>query len=1062
MWLIRAALRRPISVIVIVIALALTSILALLRTRIDIFPELDLPVIYVAQPYGGMSPQQMEGFLAYYYEYHFLYINGIENVEAKTIQGTALLRLTFHPGTDMSQALAQTISYVNRARAFMPPGTVSPFVIRYDAGTLPVGYLVFNSATRTLGEIQDFALNRVRPVFATLPGVSSPPPFGGNQRTIVINVDPAKLHAYGLSPENVVQALISGNSIEPAGNANIGDYQMLVTTDSTVQQITGLLDIPLHTGSGPGVYLRDIGSVSDSSDILAGYALVNGKRTIYIPVTKRPDASTITVVNEVRDSLPRFQSLVPEDIKITYEFDQSVYVREALSSVSREGLLGALLTGFTILFFLRDWRSSLIVVITIPFALLCAAVALWATGQTINIMTLGGLALAVGVLVDEGTVLMENIHVHLAKGEPKARAVLNASREVAIPRLLAMLCVLAVFLPSFFMTGPAKSLFLPLALAVGFSMGASYLLSSSLVPVLSNWLLKSETGHKENSTETGFDRFRERFFRVLDRVTKRPTILFGTYAVLAALVLVLIAPHLAREIFPSAASNQFRLRFDAPDGTRVPVTEQMTRKVLDIINREAGPGNVDLTLGYVGTQGSSYPINAVFLWTSGPHEAILNVALKPGASISLTDLEEKLRKTLPQEFPGSHFSFDPGDLVSQILNFGTPSVIEVATTGPQYNDVLSYAGKVQQELAKVTELRDLGYEEPLHYPTVNVSVNRVMAGQLGTTADQIGQAVVSATGSSRFVSPNYWRDPRSGVSYQVQVEVPQAQMTSTKDIETIPVASSTGAHPLLNQVASVRLGTVPGELDRQNGLWLIGLSANLGRNDLGAASREINRAIARAGTPPRGVSVQVRGQVTAMSQIFGNLSIGLVIAIFVIFLLLAANFESVRLSLIVLSTTPAVLAGSILMLLITGTSLNLESFMGTIMAIGVAVANAILLVTFAEQSRKAGADAKTAARNAAGERLRPVLMTSLAMITGMIPMALAIGRGSEGTAPLGRAVIGGLLVATAATLLVLPTVFAIVQRRASLTSPTLDPDDPGFSDSGFEETGSAGSPEVAR
>jgi len=1052
MWLIRAALRRPISVIVIVVALALTSILALSRTRIDIFPELDLPVIYVAQPYGGMSPQQMEGFLAYYYEYHFLYINGIENVEAKAIQGTALLRLTFHPGTDMSQALAQTISYVNRARAFMPPGTVSPFVIRYDAGTLPVGYLVFNSASRTLGEIQDFALNRVRPVFATLPGVSSPPPFGGNQRTIVINVDPAKLHAYGLSPENVVRALISGNSIEPAGNANIGNYQMLVTTDSTVQQITGLLDIPLRTGPGPGVYVRDVGTVSDASDILAGYAVVNGKRTIYIPVTKRPDASTITVVNEVRDSLPRFQSLVPEDIKISYEFDQSVYVREALSSVSREGLLGALLTGFTILFFLRDWRSSLIVVITIPFALLCAVVALWATGQTINIMTLGGLALAVGVLVDEGTVLLENIHVHLTKGELKAHAVLNASREVAIPRLLAMLCVLAVFLPSFFMTGPAKSLFLPLSLAVGFSMGASYLLSSSLVPVLSNWLLKSETDHTENSKQTGFDRFRQRFLDVLDRVTKRPAILLASYAVLAALVLLLIAPRLAREIFPSAASNQFRLRFDAPDGTRVPVTEEMARRVLDIINREAGRGNVDLTLGYVGTQGSSYPINAVFLWTSGPHEAILNVALKPGASISLNDLEEKLRKKLPQEFPGSHFSFDPGDLVSQILNFGTPSVIEVATTGPQYNDVLSYAGKIQQELAKIPELRDLGYEEPLHYPTVNVNLNRVMAGQLGTTADQIGQAVVSATGSSRFVSPDYWRDPRSGVSYQVQVEVPQAQMTSTKDIETIPVASTTGAHPLLNQVASVRLGTLPGELDRQNGLWLIGLSANLGRNDLGTASREINQAIARAGAPPRGVTVQVRGQISAMSQIFGNLSIGLVVAIFVIFLLLAANFESVRLSLIVLSTTPAVLTGSVLMLLITGTSLNLESFMGTIMAIGVAVANAILLVTFAEQNRKAGADATTAARNAAGERLRPVLMTSLAMITGMIPMALAIGRGSEGTAPLGRAVIGGLLVATAATLLVLPTVFAIVQRHASLDSPTLDPDDPGF----------AGSPEVAR
>ena len=466
---------------------------------------------------------------------------------------------------------------------------------------------------------------------------------------------------------------------------------------------------------------------------------------------------------------------------------------------------------------------------------------------------------------------------------------------------------------------------------------------------------------------------------------------------------------------------------------------------------------MDLTLGYVGVQGSSYPINTVFLWTSGPHEAILNVALKPGASISVHDLEEKLRKALPQEIPGSHFSFDPGDLVSQILNFGTPSVIEIATTGPQYNDVLSYAGKMQQELAKIAELRDLGYEEPLHYPTVNVNVNRVMAGQLGTTADQIGQAVVSATGSSRFVAPNYWRDPRSGVSYQVQVQVPQAQMTSTKDIETIPVASTTGAHPLLNEVASVRFGTVPGELDRQNGLWLIGLSANLGRSDLGTANRDINRAIVRAGTPPRGVTVQVRGQISAMNQIFGNLSVGLVVAMVVILLLLAANFESVRLSLIVLSTAPAVLAGSILMLLITGTSLNLESFMGTIMAIGVAVANAILLVTFAEQNRKAGADAKTAARNAAGERLRPVLMTSLAMITGMIPMALAIERGSEGTAPLGRAVIGGLLFATAATLLVLPTVFAIVQRRAPMASPTLDPDDPDF-----EETGFAGSPEGAR
>jgi len=1042
MWLVRLALRRPITIMVIVVAIALSSILAVQRTRIDIFPTLDLPVIYVAQPYGGMSPQQMEGFISYYYEYHFLYINGIESVEAKSIQSTALLRLSFHAGTNMSEALAQTVSYVNRAHAFMPPGTVSPFVIRFDAGTLPVGYLVFSSPSRTLSEIQDLALNRVRPVFATLPGVSSPPPFGGNQRTIVINVDPQKLHAYGLSPDNVVQALTTGNSIQPAGNVDIGTTNALVTTDSTVTQINDLLDIPLHPGSGASIYLRDVGSVKDTSDVLAGYALLNGQRTIYIPVTKRPDASTITVVNEVRQNIERFQSLIPQDIKITYEFDQSQYVRASLLSVLREGLIGAGLTGLMILLFLGDWRSSLIVVITIPFALLTAVVLLRLTGQTINIMTLGGLALAVGVLVDEGTVLMENIHVHLAQKEKKAQAVLAASREVAVPRLLAMLSVLAVFLPSFFMTGPAQSLFVPLSLAVGFSMGASYLLSSSLVPVLANWILKQEENEAEHPKEERFDRFRKRFQAVLERIMAFPKLLLGAYAVVAVLIVGLLGPRLAEEIFPSSASTQFRLRIDAPDGTRVAVTEALVQKVLAAITREAGAGNLDLTLGYIGTQPSSYPINTVFLWTSGSQQAIMNVGLNPGAKISLRSLEEKLREKLPQEFPGTHFSFDPGDLISQTLNFGAPSSAEVAIMGPQYGDVQSYANRVQQELAKVKELRDVEFEEPLRYPTVNVHIDRVLAGQLGATANDVGAAIVTATASSRFVAPNYWRDPKSGVSYQVQVQVPQPAMTSLKDIETIPVNSNTGTHPLLSQVAAIQSTTVPGELDRQNGMWMIIASANVGNSDFARAAKEIDRAIAKAGQAPRGVTTQVRGQVSALKQIFAELAIGLALAVIVILLLLTANFQSLRLALIVVSSAPAVLVGAILMLLLTGTTLNLESFMGTIMAMGVAVANAILLVTFAEQNRRNGADPVSAARAAAAERLRPVLMTSLAMIAGMIPMALAIGRGSEETAPLGRAVIGGLFAATLATLFLLPTVFGIVQKGASLKSPSLDPEDP--------------------
>src|SRR5437870_4852428 len=497
MWLIRAALRRPITILVAVIAIALTAAFGVSRIRIDIFPDLNLPVIYVAQPYGGMSPAQMEGYINYYYEYHFLYVNGIESVESKSIQNTALLKLTFHPGTDMAEALAQTIGYVNRARAFMPPGTVGPFIMRFDAGTVPVGYLVFRSETRSLGDIQDLALNRVRPQFATLPGLTSPPPFGGSQRTIVIRVDPDRLRSYGMAPDEVIRAVSTGNVITPSGSVNIGDETRISPMNSVVGTINDLLELPIRTGAGPSISIRDVGSVSDSTDIPTAYALVNGRRAVYIPVTKRPDASTLTVVSEVKANLARFQALVPHDIAISYELDQSTNVSASLQSVLREAILGALLTGLMVLLFLRDWRSSAIVVITIPFALLAAVIALWGAGQTINIMTLGGLALAVGILVDEATVAIENIHTHLSRGAPVARAVLDASGEVVVPRLLAMLSVVAVFVPSFFMTGVSRALFVPLSLAVGFSMIASFFLASSLVPVLSVWLFgghRPETG----------------------------------------------------------------------------------------------------------------------------------------------------------------------------------------------------------------------------------------------------------------------------------------------------------------------------------------------------------------------------------------------------------------------------------------------------------------------------------------------------------------------------------------------------------------------------------------
>src|SRR5262249_9962186 len=522
----RAALRRPITVAVAAVAIVLAGVMAVRQMPRDILPSLGVPVLYVAQPYGGMDPAQMEGFLTYYYEYHFLYVTGIEHVESKSIQGIALIKLQFHAGTDMAQAMAETINYANRARALMPPGTVPPFIMRFDAGSVPVGNLVFSSESRGVGEIQDLALNRVRPLFATLPGVSAPPPFGASQRTVVVRVDPERLRAYSLSPDDVVAAVATTNTISPSGNVRVGDLIPMIPLNSVVKRIGELERVPIRPGF-PTVYLRDVATVADASDIATGYALVNGKRTVYIPVTKRADASTLEVVRLVQANLSKFQGVLPDDVKVSYEFDQSPYVVRAIRGLFLEGALGALLTGLMVLLFLRDWRSALIVLVTIPLSLLVGVVGLWASGQTINIMTLGGLALAVGVLVDEATVTIENIHTYLARRAGVAAAALAGTEETAARRLLAMLSVLAVFIPSFFMAGAGRALFVPLSLAVGFSMLASYLLSNTAVPVLSVWLLR---GHEEGARRaSAFEAFRDRVGKGVAKLSRRPGFVLAAY-----------------------------------------------------------------------------------------------------------------------------------------------------------------------------------------------------------------------------------------------------------------------------------------------------------------------------------------------------------------------------------------------------------------------------------------------------------------------------------------------------------------------------------------------------
>lgn len=1071
------ALRRPMTVIVAVLAVALTCALAirpkaidaalskygidlpLKRMPVDIFPALNLPVIYVCQPYGGMDPAQMEGLLTNYYEYHFLYISGIHHVESRSVQGMSLMKLFFHPGTNMAQAMAETINYVNRSRAFMPPGTVSPFVMRFDTGSVPVGYLVLSSPTKTISEIQDQALFKVRPMFSALPGVSAPPPFGGSARSIVIRVNPERLRAYSIPPDEVVTALTAGNTVSPSGNLHIGDSYPSVPTNAMVKDIQELGEIPIRTGVGPTVYLRDLGTVEDSADITTGYALVNGRRAVYILATKRADASTMSVIDEIKSALPKMQAELPDDIRVSFEFDQSPYVTRAIESLLTEGILGAILTGLMVLLFLRDWRSALVVVLNIPLAIMAAIVGLWISGNTVNLMTLGGLALAVGILVDEATVEIENIHTQMHHTDSVAWAVRLGNSQTAVPRLLAMLCILAVFVPSFFMEGAARGLFVPLSLAVGFSMIASYILSSTFVPVVATWLLKSHppsTTPPKPSRGFSFESLRNVYQFFARRSVNLRWLVATAYLAVCAVGVLTVSKRLGVEIFPSIDSGEFRLRMRAPDGTHIDKTEQLALQSLEIVKELVGKENVELTLGYVGTIPPSFPINAVYQWSRGPEEAILRIALKHGSGIRTEDMKERLRETLAQRLPGIRYSFEPADIVSEVMSFGSPTPVEVAVRGGSFDENRAFLDKVTTAFKEIPPLRDIQTVQPLDYPTVNVAVDRKKSGISEVTPSQILRSVVAATSSSRFVVPNYWPDPKTGIGYQVQVEIPQPAMTSVDDLNRLPLRKQGDQPLLLRDVAEVKLGVAPGEFDRYNMKRELGLTANLSGADLGRTSARITSALQnvqkqadaerqekiKQGLKPGPVTYEIRGQIPPLRQMISGLGVGLVLAILVIFLLLTANFQSWKLAFVTVSTTPAVLLGVVLALWITGSTINIQSFIGAIMCIGVAMANAILLVTFAEQERRTSADARQAAISAAGSRLRPILMTSFAMTAGMIPMALGLGESGPQTAPLGRAVIGGLVMATLATLFVLPAIFSLVQSRAHCKSPSLDPTDP--------------------
>ena len=1048
MNIIRLALRKPIAVIVAVIAIAYFAVISINNIKVDIFPEVESPSIYIAMPYGGLSPEYMDGFMASNFQKVLIFVSGVEDMEFKSVQGLTLMKLSFYPGTDMAQASSEVAMQVSRAMAFLPPGAVSPQVVRFDASALPVGQLVFESPDRSIGELQNLAITRIRPMFVNIPGITAPAPFGGNVRTIVTNVDPTLMQSYGLSAEEVTIAIAKNNLPSPAGNVQIGDQNFMSPVNSLVKGPEELLNTPVREGSGHTVYIRDIATVTDGTDKTTSYALVNGKRTVYLPIIKKADASTLDAVDNLKKAMPMLETALPEDVSINYIFDQSGYISQSLSNLIHEGILGAVLTGLMVLLFLGDKRGALIVVMTIPIAILSAVTMLYLFGQTINVMTLSGLALAIGVLVDEATVTIENIHQHFEARKAKARAILDALLEISLPKLLILLSILAVLTPSLMMSGIPKDMFMPLSMAVGFAMIASFLASQTFIPVMANWIMKNKhMDHKAKGKPvyTRFDKFRIRYVMIVRKWQRKIFLVTVAYTVVVITLIGAGFMIIGNDIMPPSGTRDLQLRITSPQGTRLEKSEENMLAVERLIRDEVGPGGIKISSAFVGMHSPNTPINPIFLFTSGSHEAVLQVSIDGEVyEGSIDDLKEIIRDRVATQLPDLEITFEPMEMVEKIMSQGATTPVSVKVAGKNLQQANQHARKIQKEMQKITSFRDVHIVEPIDYPSIQVEVDRERAAQFGLSMDEVSAALTAATSSSRFTNKNLWADPKSGLIFQMQVQVPEREMQSLNQLKALPLKAG-AARPILEDVAEVTLGTQPGQVNRQGPNRFVTLVANLHDTDLGTAAKEVDVAIAAAGEAPRGLSVKTVGSIELLKETLSGLQKGLLVAVIVIFLMLAAFYQSFKLSGLLLSVIPAVIGGSLTMLIIAGSTLNLQSYMGMIMSVGVSVANAVLIINQAETYRlKKGLSARMAAQMAASSRLRPILMTAFAMIAGMIPIASGMGEGGSQVAPLGQAVIGGLILSTVTSLLVLPHFYTAVQKKASINGPSMDPDDPEF------------------
>jgi multidrug efflux pump subunit AcrB len=1034
MWIVSVALKRPYTFIVMALTILLATPYVLLTMATDILPDVNIPVISVIWNYNGLSAQEMGNRIVTPAERILTTtVNDIEHIESQSYTSVGIIKIFFQPGANIGTAIAQTLASEQVMLSRLPPGTTSPLIITYSASAIPVTQLALSSTTLSEQAVFDYGFNVLRSPLVTIPGVAIPFPFGGKQRVISVDLDNAALLARGLSPLDVVNAVNAQNLILPSGTVKMGPTEFAVSLNGSPDTIEGLNNMPVRTVNGGVTYLREVAHVRDGFQPQTNIVRLDGQRGVLMSVIKSGSASTLRIVSDLRETLPKAQKLIPPEINVRALFDQSVYVRAAISGVLREAAIAAGLTAALILLFLGNWRATLIIAVSIPLSILSSLLALDMLGQTINIMTLGGLALAVGILVDDATVTIENIERHLHLGTDLYESIYEGAGEIAVPALVSTLCICIVFTPMFFLPGVSKFLFVPLAEAVIFAMLASYVLSRTLVPTMALLLLRTPAAHQGRQNlfqraQKGFDRAFEKmrglYIVLLSLLLTRRKLIGGGFLLFWAISLGLFAL-LGQDFFPAVDSPSIRLHMRAPTGMRIEETARLADQVDQFIRSQIPADELQTIVDNIGLPYSGINLSYSNAGTIGTLDAEIMIALTPEHRPSSIYID-RLRRGLPEQFPGVEFFFQPADITTQILNFGQPAAIDVQLVGPNARESYTRLAQIAREVRKVPGAVDVHILQRLDQPSLRLTMDRTRLQQLNLNANSLAQNLLISISGSSQTSPTFWLSPQNGISYSITTQTPQYRMTTVDELLRTPINAGTGGKPqLLGNLATVSPGVEAALVSHYNMRPVLNLYVSVEGRDLGGVAADIEKIVDQArASLPRGTEIALRGQAPTMRSAYMGLGFGVLVAIVLVYLLIVVNFQSLLDPLIIISALPAALAGIGWMLFLTGTPLSVPALTGAIMTTGVATANSILLVSFARERLAHGEPPLSAALEAGATRIRPVLMTAFAMIVGMIPMAMGFGEGAEQNAPLGRAVIGGLIFATFSTLLFVPLVFA--------------------------------------